>query len=61
MNEQGENTKSRREVLKGLTGFAYAAPVIAVLTANKKADAANPQPAQRRRMRMRMHGHGGHG
>lgn len=59
MNEQGENTKSRREVLKGLSGFAYAAPVIAILAANTKADAATPEPAQR--MRMRMMGHGGHG
>jgi hypothetical protein len=59
MNEQ--NNKSRREVLKGLTGLAYAVPVIAILAANKEADAATPEPAQRMRMRMRMMGHGGHG
>ena len=61
MNEQGENTKTRREILKGLTGFAYAAPVIAVLAANKEAEAATPEPEQRRRMRMRMMGGHGHG
>ena len=61
MNEQGENTKSRRDILKGLSGIAYVAPVIAVLAANKEANAATPEPPQRMRMRMRMHGHGGHG
>jgi hypothetical protein len=61
MNEQGENNKSRREFLsKGLTAFAYAAPVVAVLAANKSAEAATPEPAQRMRMRHMM-GHGGHG
>ena len=60
MNEQ--NTKSRREFLtKGFTAIAYSAPVVAILAASKKTDAATPEPAQRMRMRMHMHGHGGHG
>jgi hypothetical protein len=51
MSELEKKAQSRRDFLaKGLTALAYAAPVVAVLAADKAAEAAAAAPAQKMKM-----------
>jgi len=60
MSNLEKNTQSRRDFLtRGLTALAYAAPVVAVLAADRQAAAAGSANAeQKMKMKMKMMGHG---